>query len=93
MHRQLLLPQLESVTGQKTINGYTFTQSQAVGVAAGNIYDQVIYRTVYDNLCYEMVLYMHSGNIGNYTPGTVVEFDRVTLLQKFEEVLSMFTVK
>jgi len=87
------LPQLESITGEKTINGYTFTESQAVGVAAGNIYDQVIYRTVYDNMCYEMVFYMHSGNIGNYTPGTVVEFDRATLLQKFEGVLSTFTVK
>jgi len=87
------LPQLETISGQKTINGYNFTQSEAIGVGAGNIYDQVIYRTIYDNICYEAVFYMHSGNIGNYTPGTVVEFDRNALAQKFEDVLATFTVK
>ena len=86
------LPQLETVTGQKTINGYVFTQSEAVGVGAGNIYDQVIYRTVYNSICYEAVFYMHSGNIGNYTPGTVIEFDRNELVQKFEGILATFTV-
>jgi hypothetical protein len=87
------LPQLETVIGQKNINGYTFTQSEAIGVAAGNIYDQVIYRTVSNTICYEIVFYMHSGNIGNYTPGTVVEYDRAGLLNKFEQVLSTFSVK
>ena len=87
------LPQLEEISGQETINGYTFTKSQATGIAAGNIYDQVIYRTVYDSICYEAVFYMHSGNIGNYTPGTVVEFDRTALLQKFEGVLDTFTAQ
>ena len=86
------LSQLETITGQKTINGYAFTQSEAIGVGAGNIYDQVIYRTVYDSICYEAVFYMHSGNIGNYTPGTVVEFDRNALVQKFEQVLNTFSV-
>jgi hypothetical protein len=86
------LPQLETINGQKTFNGIDFTQSEAVGVAAGNIYDQVIYRTVYNNVCYEMVFFMHSGNIGNYTPGTVEEFDRAALLGKFEGILSTFRV-
>ena len=34
----------------------------------------------------------HSGNIGNYTPGTVIEFDRNELVQKFEGILATFTV-
>ena len=87
------LSQLETVQGQKDFNGYTFTQSEAIGVGAGNIYDQVIYRTVYNSICYEVVFYMHSGNIGNYTPGTVVEFDRAALVEKFEGILSTFTLK
>jgi hypothetical protein len=86
------LSPLETITGQKTINGYDFTQSEAFGVAAGNNYDQVIYRTVYNNICYEAVFYMHSGNIGNYTPGAVIEFDRNELVQKFEGILATFTV-
>jgi hypothetical protein len=85
--------QLESITGHRTINGYDFTQSEANGVGAGNIYNQVIYRTAYNNVCYEAVFFMHSGNIGNYPPGSVVEFDRSALLQKFEQVLSTFNVQ
>jgi len=84
---------LETIMGHKTINGYDFTQSEAVGVAAGNIYDQVIYRTSSNSICYEVVFFMHSGNIGNYAPGTVVEFDRAALLQKFEQILSTFNVQ
>jgi hypothetical protein len=87
------LSPLEEVAGHKIVNGYDFTQSESIGAAAGNIYDQVIYRTAYNNICYEIVFYMHSGNIGNYPPATVVEFDRVTLLQKFEGVLSTFNVQ
>ena len=80
----------ENLLGQKTFKDVPFTQSEAVGVGAGNIYDQVIYRTVMDGVCYEFVAYMHSGNIGNYVPGTVVEFDREALLAKFEAILASF---
>ena len=89
---QTLSP-LETLDGQKTINGYVFTQSEAVGVGAGNIYDQIIYRAVYNNVCYEMVFYMHATNIGNYTPGTVEEYDRASLIQKFEQILNTFRVQ
>ncbi|MFZ5922674.1 MAG: hypothetical protein ACOYY3_16645 [Chloroflexota bacterium] len=83
----------ETLLGQETFNGYDFTQSQAIGAAAGNLYDQLFYRAVIEGDCYEIAFFMHSGNIGNYTPGSVDEFDRAALVQKFEEVLSTFTVK
>ena len=82
----------ETLLGEKTFNGNTFTQSQFTGVAAGNIYEQLFFRALINNTCYEIVFFMHSGNIGNYTPGTVVEFDRAALVQKFEEILATFTV-
>ncbi len=82
----------ETLLGEKTFNGYTFTESQFTGVGAGNIYEQLFYRTLLDNTCYEIVFFMHSGNIGNYPSGTVVEFNRAALLQKFEEVLATFTI-
>ena len=82
----------ETLIGQKTFNGNTFTESRFVGAGAGNIYDQVFYRAVLNNTCFEIAFFMHSGNIGNYTPGTVVEFDRAALLQKFESVLATFDV-
>lgn len=82
----------EAFLGEKTFNGKTFTESQFVDAAAGNIYEQLFYRAVLNNTCYEIVFFMHSSNIGNYTPGTVVEFDRLALLQKFKEVLATFDV-
>jgi hypothetical protein len=80
----------EAVTGQVNINSYTFTRSEFTGAAAGNRYDQVTYRTVWEGKCFEVVFLIHSTNIGNYTPGTVVEYDRPLLLGKFESVLSSF---
>jgi photosystem II stability/assembly factor-like uncharacterized protein len=83
----------EKVTGEVTVNGHTFTRSEFTGAAAGNEYDQVFYRTVSGGKCIEVIFLIHSGNIGNYPPGTVVEFDLARLLNKFEEVLTTFNVK
>jgi hypothetical protein len=84
---------LEEPKGNAVINGYSFVYSEAGGVAAGNIYEQYIYRTVNNGMCYEVIFFMHYGNIGNYAPGTVKEFDKNDLLQKFNGILSTFGVK
>ncbi len=83
----------ETVTGQVSINNYTFTRSEFSGAAAGNIYDQVSYRTVVENKCFEVIFLSHSSNIGNYPAGTVVEYDHAALLSKFEAVLDTFLAK
>jgi hypothetical protein len=83
----------ETVTGQVSINSHTFTRSEFSGAAAGNRYDQIAYRTVWDNKCFEVVFLIHSTNIGNYTPGTVIEYDRPVLLSKFEGILNTFLAK
>jgi len=90
---QPAVPSGETITGQETINGYVFTRSVFSGAAAGNRYDQVIYRTVWHDTCFELIYLIHSGNIGNYPPGTVVEFDREGLLAKFNAVLATFMAK
>jgi len=90
---QPAVPSGETITGQETINGYVFTRSVFSGAAAGNRYDQVIYRTVWHDTCFEVIYLIHSGNIGNYPPGTVVEFDREGLLAKFNAVLATFLAK
>jgi hypothetical protein len=83
----------ETVTGQVTVNSYTFTRSEFNGAAAGNRYDQISYRTVWNDKCFEVVFLIHSTNIGNYTPGTVVEYDHDALLGKFEGLLDTFTAR
>ena len=83
----------EQVVGNDVINGFTFVHSSSDGVGAGNYYQQEIYRMVNKDICYEMIYLIHSTNIGNYTPGTVTEFDRDTLMQKLYSVFSTFTIK
>jgi photosystem II stability/assembly factor-like uncharacterized protein len=83
----------ETAIGDVTINGYTFTRSEFSGAAAGNRYDQVIYHTAWQGTCFEVIFLIHSADIGNYPPGTVVAYDEMRVLHKFEEVIGTFTVK
>jgi hypothetical protein len=78
----------ETVVGEATINGVSFTKSEGSGVGAGNIYEQTYYRAAHNGTCYEITYFIHYGNIGNYDPGTVKEFDRAALIQKFDQILS-----
>ncbi len=64
-----------AATSTVTVNGQQFVASATTGVGAGQIYDSRIYRTVFNNFCFEAALTVHTGNIGMYTPGTVVQFD------------------
>ena len=82
----------EQVVGNEVVNGYTFVYNTSEGVGAGNIYGQEIYRMVNKNICYEVTYYIHSTNIGNYTPGTVVEFDRNAIIQKLFNIFSTFII-
>jgi hypothetical protein len=83
----------EQVVGNEVVDGFTFVHSTSQGVGAGNIYEQEIYRMVNKNICYEVTYYLHSTNVGNYTPGTVAEFDRNAITQKLYGVFSTFTIK
>jgi len=84
----------ETVIGHVNLSGVDFVHSEGEGVGAGNIYDVTNYRAVYNNACYEITFFIHSGNIGNYDPSSgIKEFDYDTLLQKFEAILSTLVIK
>jgi len=83
----------ETIVGTETVNGVSFTKSEGGGVGAGNIYEQIYYRTVYNERCYEITYFIHYGNIGNYVSDEVKEFDRETLLESFDETLSTLVLK
>lgn len=83
----------EVYVGNVNINGYTFAYSTSTGVGAGNIYDQYIYRAVNNGKCYEAIGFVHYGNIGNYVPGVVKEYDLAGLTQKFNNVLATIQLK
>jgi hypothetical protein len=65
----------ETATTSLTIGGQTFFAFTSTGVGAGNIYQEKTFRTFQNGSCFEIVELLHSGNIGNYTPGTVQQFD------------------
>jgi hypothetical protein len=83
----------EQVVGNEVINGYTFVHSTSEGAGAGNYYQQEVYRMVQKNVCYEVIYYIHYTNIGNYTPGTVTEYDSVALMKKFSSIFATLTIK
>lgn len=75
-----------------TVNGVLFKQTTAVDVAAGNIYTSRIYRALKNNRCYEISLTVHTANIGNFDPGTVVEFDKEQAFEKLDAIFKSFTL-
>ncbi|MCL4404123.1 hypothetical protein M1432_02165 [Patescibacteria group bacterium] len=79
-------------TSTITVNGRDFVTAATTGVGAGNIYDSRVYRTVFDGFCFEAALTVHTGNIGMYTPGTVVPFDDGRAFNILEAVLSTFRI-
>jgi hypothetical protein len=83
----------EQIIGNEIINGFNFVHSRSEGVGAGNYYEQEIYRMVNEDMCYEVIYFIHSTNIANYTSGTVTEFDGDALIQKLYSVFSTFTIK
>jgi len=83
----------EEPDGNVVVNGINFVRSLSSGVGAGNIYEQEIYRAVKNNVCYEVIYFIHSSNIGNYTPGAVTEFDRNSLMKKLNNVLAAFNIQ
>ena len=84
----------ETVTGEVNVNGISFTRSEGFGAGAGNLYEQTYYRAAYQGSCYEVTFFVHSTNIGNYSPDAGIrEFDRAALTQKFEAILSTLVIK
>ena len=85
---------IEELVGTVEINGTTFVHTRGTGAAAGNLYEQGIYRTERTGRCYEAVYLIHSFNASSFLPQTVIaEYDRAALIQKFESIVSTLVIK
>lgn len=80
----------ETAASSTAINGVSFGVFTSTGVGAGNIYDETAYRTVSNGTCFEIVELLHSGNIGNYPTGKVVQFDRPTFKAYLDTMVNSF---
>jgi hypothetical protein len=80
----------ETAAGTIDVNGTSFAVFTSTGAAAGNIYEERVYRTLRGGTCFEIVELLHSGNIGNYGSG-VVEFNKARFQGYLEAVVQTFS--
>jgi membrane-bound inhibitor of C-type lysozyme len=76
-----------------TINGTEYSFATTSGAGAGNFYEEHIYALPYSRPCTAIRYLIHSTNIANYDPGTKTEFNRETLLQKFDAIRDSLTMR
>ncbi len=72
------------------INGTSFSTVKASDAAAGNRYETSVYAAKAGDRCVGISLIAHSGNIQNYDPGTVKEYDKEALDAALQTVLETF---
>ena len=70
----------------------TCENSTSSDAGAGNFYENTIYSVKASSSCISLDLFIHSTNIGNYTPGTIKEFDRAKLFAIFFSILQSLKI-
>ena len=81
----------ETAQGTTTISGTNFSVFTSSDAGAGNFYETKTLRTVHGDLCFEIVELLHSTNIGNYDPGTVLVFDKTAFQGYLDAMVKTFT--
>jgi hypothetical protein len=74
-----------------TVNGVKFATLTQRDAGAGQLYETVSYRTVWNGSCYAVEYTIHSSNIGAYDPNSgVKEFDRKKVVEVLEGIVESF---
>lgn len=69
-----------------TDGGVAYSVATTTGAAAGNIYEEAVFAIANSSPCTAVRYFIHSSNIGNYTTGTVKEFDKVGVINEFDAI-------
>ena len=77
-------------TAHVTVSGISWSMIKTSGAGAGNFYEETSYTTGDPHACYNVRLFLHSTNIGNYPPGVVTAFDRSGVETIFAHMLQSF---
>ena len=70
-----------------------YSMASTSGAAAGNLYEEDVYALSESHPCTAVRYFIHSSNIGNYTPGTVREFDHAALLTALDAIRRSIVLK
>ena len=76
----------ETIETNLTQKGVDYLVASTSDAGAGNFYEEDVYALKDSNPCTAVRYFIHSTNIGNYTPGTVQAYDRAALLQQFDHI-------
>jgi len=79
-----------SLAEKRDIAGVTFFRDSSWEGAVGHQYGLIRYSAWYGGSCYTLALFIHCINVHVFYPQTVAEFDRVTVLRLFDQVISTF---
>ncbi len=83
--------QNEEDAGSVLMGGLPFHKIISKDAAAGNFYEVTSYRGILDGDCYVIEYFIHSTNIGNYSPDqNIKEFDKVKVQAELEKVVQSF---
>jgi hypothetical protein len=82
----------EKMTEAQQLGGTTFMVDRLGDAAAGNFYESTVRRAIVSGECLEVTTTLHTTNVGNYDPGTVVEFDKTKAEALFDAALDTLTV-
>lgn len=76
-----------------TIDGVPFVKFSMGDAGAGNFYNTTSYRTVKNNICYDIEYIIHSTDIGNYSPDQGISaFDSAKITNLLEGIVQSFRI-
>ena len=67
-------------------NGHRYSVATATDAAAGNRYEETVYATPTATGCLAVRYFIHYGVFENYPAGTINQFDKQALLNKFDAI-------
>ena len=79
----------EPEVGEVVDDGVTYLVAHSIGAAAGNRYDETVYVFKDYQPCNAVRYCIHYGNIENYPPEAVQEFDSAALIAEFDSIRRM----
>lgn len=71
---------------------FTYSVASSSEAGAGNRYEEYVYALPGTNPCLAIRYFIHYSAIENYDPGTIVEFDKESLLTQFDEIRHSVTL-